>query len=60
MDLSTFLNQRRPDWRRLEEILGRVEDSGPRSLGDDEAVTFGQLYRRTASDLNQAQTFVSG
>ena len=60
MDLTTFLHQRRPDWRRLEEILNRVEDSGPRSLGDDEAVAFGQLYRRTASDLNQAQTFVSG
>ena len=60
MDLSTFLQQRRPDWRRLEEILERVETNGPASLTDDEAVTFGQLYRRAASDLNQAQTFVSG
>ena len=60
MDLSTFLQQRRPDWRRLEAILERVENSGPLSLSDDEAVTFGQLYRRAASDLNQAQTFVSG
>ncbi len=60
MDLSTFLQQRRPDWRRLEEILERVENSGPLLLSDDEAVTFGRLYRRTASDLNQAQTFVSG
>jgi uncharacterized membrane protein SpoIIM required for sporulation len=60
MDLSTFLHQRRPDWRRLEEILERVENSGPMTLSDDEAVTFGRLYRRAASDLNQAQTFVSG
>jgi uncharacterized membrane protein SpoIIM required for sporulation len=60
MDLSTFLHKRRPDWRRLEEIVERVENSGPMTLSDDEAVTFGRLYRRAASDLNQAQTFVSG
>jgi uncharacterized membrane protein SpoIIM required for sporulation len=60
MDLSTFLRQRRGDWRRLEEILQRVEGSGLRSLDDEQAVEFGRLYRRAASDLNQAQTFVSG
>lgn len=60
MDLTTFLQQRRPDWRRFEEILARVEGSGLASLDDDEAVEFGRLYRRAASDLNQAQTFVSG
>lgn len=60
MDLTTFLTQRRPDWRRLEEILARVEGSGLRSLDDDQAAEFGQLYRRIASDLNQAQTFVHG
>ena len=35
MDLSTFLNHRRPDWRRLEEILARVEGSGLATLDDD-------------------------
>ncbi len=60
MDLATFLRQRRPDWRRLEEILRHVEGSGLASLNDEEAVEFGRLYRRAASDLNQAQTFVSG
>jgi uncharacterized membrane protein SpoIIM required for sporulation len=60
MDLSTFLQQRRFDWKRLEEILQRVEGSGLASLDDEQAVEFGQLYRRAASDLNQAQTFVSG
>ena len=60
MDLTTFLNQRRPEWRRLEEILARVEGSGLATLDDDQAVEFGRLYRRAASDLNQAQTFVSG
>src|SRR5437870_2610098 len=60
MDLTTFLHQHRPDWRRLEEILQRVEGSGLASLDDEQAVEFGRLYRRAASDLNQAQTFVSG
>jgi uncharacterized membrane protein SpoIIM required for sporulation len=60
MDLATFLQQRRPDWKRLEEILQRVEGSGLASLDDEQAVEFGRLYRRAASDLNQAQTFVSG
>jgi uncharacterized membrane protein SpoIIM required for sporulation len=60
MDLSTFLTQRRPEWRRLEEVLGRVEGSGLASLDEEQAVEFGRLYRRAASDLNQAQTFVSG
>ncbi len=60
MDLTTFHAQRRPDWRRLEDILRRVEGSGLASLDEPQAVEFGRLYRRTASDLNQAQTFVSG
>ena len=60
MDLSTFLHERRPAWRRLEELLDRAEGSGLACLNEDEAVEFGNLYRRAASDLNQAQTFVSG
>ena len=60
MDLATFLQTRRPDWKRLEELLERVEGSGLGSLDDDQAVEFGRLFRRAASDLNQAQTFVSG
>src|SRR5436309_2828008 len=60
MDLTTFTQQRRAEWRRLEDFLRRVEGSGLRALDNAEAVEFGQLYRRTASDLNQAQTFVSG
>jgi uncharacterized membrane protein SpoIIM required for sporulation len=60
MDLAAFLEQRRPEWRQLEAILRRVEGSGLRTLDEDQAVEFGRLYRRAASDLNQAQTFVSG
>jgi uncharacterized membrane protein SpoIIM required for sporulation len=60
VDLKTFLSERRPEWKRLEEILSHVEGSGLAVLNEDQAVEFGRLYRRTASDLNQAQTFVSG
>jgi uncharacterized membrane protein SpoIIM required for sporulation len=60
MDLPTFLEQRRPQWQRLEVLLQQVEGSGLKTLSEEEAVEFGQLYRRAASDLNQAQTFVSG
>jgi uncharacterized membrane protein SpoIIM required for sporulation len=60
MDLATFLQERRPDWKRLEEILERIEGSGLASLDDEQAVELGRLYRRAASDLNQSQTFVSG
>lgn len=60
MDLSAFLEQRRGDWKRLEEVLRQVEGSGLGQLDDEQAVEFGRLYRRTASDLNQAQTFVAG
>src|SRR5262249_15640803 len=60
MDLATFIQQRRPQWRRLEALLQEVEGSGLRSLDEQQAVEFGRLYRSAASDLNQAQTFVSG
>jgi uncharacterized membrane protein SpoIIM required for sporulation len=60
MDLATFIQQRRPQWKQLEAILGHVEGSGLGTLDDEQAVEFGRLYRCAASDLNQAQTFVSG
>src|SRR5437868_3752643 len=60
MDLATFIHERRPEWRKLEELLTQVEGSGLASLGDERAVEFAQLYRRTASDLNQAQTYITG
>jgi uncharacterized membrane protein SpoIIM required for sporulation len=60
MDLGTFLSKGRPSWKQLEELLAQAEGSGLASLDDEQAVELGRLYRRAASDLNQAQTFVSG
>src|SRR2546426_8474277 len=59
MNLIDFLTQRRPEWRTLEALVEQVQGSGLGSLSDEQAVAFGRLYRRAASDLNQAQTFVS-
>jgi uncharacterized membrane protein SpoIIM required for sporulation len=60
MTLTTFITKRRSEWRQLEDVLSRVEGSGLSSLDEEQATEFGRLYRRAASDLNQAQTFVSG
>jgi uncharacterized membrane protein SpoIIM required for sporulation len=60
VNLTHFVDQRRPQWQSLQRLLERVEGSGLRALNPDEAVQFATLYRRTASDLNQAQTFITG
>src|SRR5262245_58069107 len=60
MELAAFIENRRPLWRQLETVLEHVEGSGLRTLDEAQAVEFGRLYRCAASDLNQAQTFVSG
>jgi len=60
MNLASFLESRRSEWDQLERLLDTVEGSGLASLQDEQAVAFARLYRRAASDLNQAQTFVSG
>jgi uncharacterized membrane protein SpoIIM required for sporulation len=60
MNLGKWIAQRRSEWKKLELLLEQVEHSGLGSLNDGQAVDFAQLYRRTASDLNQAQTFVQG
>jgi uncharacterized membrane protein SpoIIM required for sporulation len=60
MNLTQFINERRPRWTALQALLEKVEGSGLRSLDPAQAVQFATLYRRTASDLNQAQTFVTG
>jgi len=60
LNVTQFIEQRRPQWRKLQRLLERVEGSGLRALDPDEAVQFATLYRRTASDLNQAQTCITG
>jgi uncharacterized membrane protein SpoIIM required for sporulation len=60
VNLTQFIEQRRPQWQSLQRLLEQVEGSGLPALSSEQAVQFARLYRRTASDLNQAQTFISG
>src|SRR5580765_3698431 len=60
MNQAQFIEQRRPQWQELHRLLETVEGSGLRGLESDEAVRFATLYRKAASDLNQAQTFITG
>src|SRR5438034_374696 len=60
MNLATFLSDRRSDWQQLESLLEQVEGSGLPALKEEQAVAFARLYRRAASDLNQAQTYITG
>lgn len=54
MNAETFLQQRRPAWQRMEELLATLRRS-PRGLSGQELEEFGRLYRATASDLALAQ-----
>jgi len=55
--LSDFVRRRRPDWARLEQLLGRLR---ARHLCLDELTALDQLYRRAAADLAHAQRAFPG
>jgi uncharacterized membrane protein SpoIIM required for sporulation len=50
---SEFVARRRPEWERLEGLLGR--SGRPRGLGPDDALALAALYRRATADLARAQ-----
>jgi len=54
MNLDIFLNQRRPQWERLEILLKKSQRS-LQSLSVDEVDELGQLYRTATSDLALAR-----
>ena len=49
--MSSFVNERKNNWQRLEDLLSIVESSPLRGLSKAEVREFGELYRRAASDL---------
>ncbi len=53
----SFVEEKRQDWRRLDELLRAVESRGLRSTGEEELREAVRLYRKATSDLAQAQTF---
>src|SRR5829696_7918975 len=49
--LSQFIEQRRPQWLRLEELLARSEGNGLRRMSATELDGLGRTYRQVVSDL---------
>jgi uncharacterized membrane protein SpoIIM required for sporulation len=49
--LDKFINKRKSNWQRLEDLLSLVESATLRGLSREEIRELGQLYRRAASDL---------
>jgi uncharacterized membrane protein SpoIIM required for sporulation len=49
--MNRFINERKNNWQRLEELLAALEKSSIRGLPRAEVREFGELYRRAATDL---------
>ncbi len=48
---NRFIDDRKNNWQRLEELLAQLEFSSMKRLPKEEVRELGQLYRRVASDL---------
>jgi uncharacterized membrane protein SpoIIM required for sporulation len=53
--VDDFVARRQPEWSAFEGLLRRAAGSGLRGFSGPELERFGQLYRRTSSDLAVAQ-----
>lgn len=49
--MSRFINERKNNWQRLEELLENLQGNSLRRLSRAEVREFGELYRRAATDL---------
>jgi uncharacterized membrane protein SpoIIM required for sporulation len=49
--MNRFIDKRKNDWQRLEDLLAMIESATLRGLTREEVRELGQLYRRAASDL---------
>ncbi|MCE1248409.1 MAG: stage II sporulation protein M [Firmicutes bacterium] len=56
MNQDVFTEEKRQNWKRLEEILSQIKVHGIKSFTADELKVFGSLYRKTCSDLSYARS----
>ena len=49
--MNRFIDERKDNWQRLEDLLGLLQGSSLRGLSKMEVREFGELYRRAATDL---------
>jgi uncharacterized membrane protein SpoIIM required for sporulation len=60
MTLGTFVRRNRPQWQRLETMLGVIESRGPQGTSQPFLQELSALYRSTTGDLAFAQTHFRG
>jgi len=51
-----FREERESDWRKLDLILTRAENSGVKALSDDDMTALPRLYRQAVSSLSVARS----
>jgi len=51
-----FREEREADWRKLDLILTRAENSGVKALSDEDMATLPHLYRQAVSSLSVARS----
>ncbi|HBE81650.1 MAG: stage II sporulation protein M [Blastocatellia bacterium] len=49
--MNRFIDEKKDNWQRLEDLLGMLRGTSLRGLTRMEVREFGELYRRTATDL---------
>ena len=49
--MNRFIDERKDNWRRLEDLLGLLQSTSLKGLSRMEVREFGELYRRAATDL---------
>lgn len=49
--MNRFVDEKKDNWQRLEDLLSMLQGSSLRGLSKMEVREFGELYRRTATDL---------
>lgn len=54
--MNRFVNERKDNWQRLEDLLAIIETSSLKGLSRMEVREFGELYRRAAADLAIARS----
>ncbi|MBD2078848.1 stage II sporulation protein M [Leptolyngbya sp. FACHB-17] len=56
MNVKRWIARREPNWKRLDELLTRIEKRGLRSLSTEEIKALASLYRSVSADLARART----
>ena len=54
--MNRFINERKDNWQRLEDLLSMLKGTSLRGLSRMEVREFGELYRRAATDLAIARS----